>query len=491
MSWAEADTIVEEISEKIDNMPSSKNMCWINVITTSQSYIGLTVRVENVDAPISAQTVLTDQGDGTGKGYVLVGYAGKYKVKALGPISDNHERIVEVKCLGDVVNVDLNPYYLYGYKKRKIEQNPAMCCEYTDMAVGFTKLTRDLTTDTTDMGDWEDTFVFKAFRPVFLGTEGEVLYELDHNDQRYRIDGVTPSDISDTSAQGDFMVGIKPIWVKRWEDEEYEYEQVCDIKLDEDFDTPNIGDDGQTVLDEIYRHAVKPSLVNGKVRSICGQQPYNNAPGATELANIQAKGAGYYFSDYGIEELFRTVLTLFSLNTNAQAVYGYGHCDGGTAASSLLTTGGLKDKGCFSGTNANTYMKALWCENLYGDRWDRDAGLLYINQKLYAKAHPPFNDTGNNYENLNITITGTSGGFISKTKMTKYGMMPVEVSGSATTFTCDGGWFATISGVFFLLAGGACCHGAHCGFARSVSIAFSNADWHIGPSLSYRKPVAA
>ena len=381
-------------------------------------------------------------------------------------------------------------YTIYGYKKKKGDSNPATRVEYTDAAVGFTPLTRNFSADTTDLGSWADTFIMDAFRPVMLKYNGTVDYELDHNDQTKKLDG-TASDISNTSYGGNAMVGVKTLWFYRYQDSTYEYVKIADQQVDENYKAyAHTADDGVTILDEVFLPMFEGSSISSKVRSLAGQTPMNNNPGATEKTQIEANGSGWQFDDHANHEMIRDVLTLLGKSTNGDAVYGAGHNSGGSGASSLLQTG--TKKGAFSCSNNNDAVKVLWLENYWGDRWDRCYGVIYDTAgKIKVKMNPPYNTDGAGYTVTDVTIGGTNGGYISATKMTEYGMLPVTVSGSETTYEADGCWFNTTQSNF-LLRGGNCYPGAHCGFSYwNVANLFSNAYWDFGPSLSYKKPAAA
>ena len=323
-----------------------------------------------------------------------------------------------------------------------------------------------------------------------LSSSGEVVYELDHNDQRYRKDGQS-SDISNTSFNGNAMVGVKTMWFYRYEDANYEYVKIADKRIDSNYKAyAHTAADGTTILNEIYLPMFEGSSVSSKVRSLAGQTPMNNEQGATEKTQIEANGSGWQFDDLSNHELIRDVLTLLGKSTNCEAVYGSGHTTGGSSASSLLTTGTKKDKGMFSCKNNNDAVKVLWLENYWGDRWDRTYGAVYgTDGKIKVKMFPPYNTDGSGYHDTGVTISGTSGGYISETKMTEYGMLPKVVSGSDSTYEADGCWFNTTQ-LNFLLRGGYCRSGALCGLSVwYVNNLFSHAYWDVGPSLSYKTPV--
>ena len=388
---------------------------------------------------------------------------------------------------------------IYGYKINKNDSNPATRVTYTDDAKGFAPMALDLTTgEVLDYGSWKDTFIMESFRPVMLYSDaagdelkGTVAYELDHDDQTKKLDG-TASDISDTTFPGNAMVGVKPIWICRYEDANQIVVKFANKKVDEGYKCyANLADDGETILEEVYTDMFEGANVSNMVRSLAGLTPMNNAAGATEISYCQANGDGWYLNDWALVKLWEDIAYLFGKNTNAQSVFGAGHNTGGSSAASLLQTGTLKDKGPFYGTSGNVAVKFLWKENAWGDRWDRIAGCMNVSGTIRVKMHPPYNTDASGYINTGITPGGTSGGYISAAKMTSYGLIPQTASGSQTTYWPDGLWFNN-SQTDYAFAGGGCDYGALVGpSCLYLSIALSFAYWNVGPSLSYKKPVAA
>ena len=102
----------------------------------------------------------------------------------------------------------------------------------------------------------------------------------------------------------------------------------------------------------------------------------------------------------------------------------------------------------------------------------------------------PYNTTGDGYTDTGVAMGGTSGGFISATKMTNQGRLPVTMSGSETTYTCDGGWY-NASQVDYALVGGYSDDGLPVGAsAVALNNLVSVADWYIGAALSCEQPAA-
>jgi len=177
-------------------------------------------------------------------------------------------------------------------------------------------------------------------------------------------------------------------------------------------------------------------------------------------------------------------------STNIQSKFGYGHYNGGSAASSLLKTGTLSDKGQFYGTSGNIAMKCFHIENHYGDIWERIEGMVTNGSNhILVKEAPPYNTSGSGYTDTGVVPGGTPGGYINAAKMTQYGLIPKTASGSDSTYYADGLWFSTNC---YALVGGYCSYGLLVGaFALNVTGALSASNWYIGAALSCEQPIGA
>lgn len=382
-------------------------------------------------------------------------------------------------------------YELYGFDIDPDDSNPATRVSYpadVDNAA-WDPMAVNLTNGDFDLGSWANTFFIKNTRPVMLKYDGTVDYELNHDDQTKKLDG-TASDISNASYGGNAMVEFPKMYFKRWEDSSGQHVRISDTQIDSDYHCYQHMYNGEE-LDCIYLPMFEGSSVSGKVRSIAGQTPMNTQTGATEKTQIEANGTGWQFDDWMNAQMITHLLFLIGKSTDLQAAFGNGHYTGGSAASSLLATGTLKNKGMFYGTNGNVAVKFFWLENYYGDRWDRKYGVFYnTSGHILVKLYPPYTIDGTNCIDTGLTITGTNGGYISKTKMTDIGEFPIQVNGSETTYQPDGCWWNTTR-LNFLIWGADCSYSRLVGAAFGVSAPFSSSHWSIGPSLAYKQPIAA
>jgi hypothetical protein len=202
----------------------------------------------------------------------------------------------------------------------------------------------------------------------------------------------------------------------------------------------------------------------------------------------------WYTNVLADRQLINDLLILIGKSTNCQEIFGYGHYTGGSSTNSLIKSGTMDKKGLFYGSNITGIgVKVFGIENYYGNRWDRIAGYMYVNRIIKIKLTygledgsniTGYNQDGTGYIELpNSTISGTSGGYISKGYTNKYGFFPKIVSGSATTYECDGCWFA--NGTMYALVGGRCGNDLVVGpLCVHLSDAASHLLWSVGASPS-------
>lgn len=347
-------------------------------------------------------------------------------------------------------------------------------------------------------GDWKNWFFLKGIHKCLLGYDGTVLKELDLNNATKDIDGNTFNP-TDTSLKGNIMIAFPKIYVKRGMSGQNSYHYFAKEKLDDDYECYAHHDHNGDEVPYFFYPAYKGSLVDGRLRSLSGQRPESGTTAQQEidyaLANNPADSAIWYTRYYSADELLKDIGFLLGCSTDSQSVYGYGHCDGGSGAGSLITTGALDKQPFFYGTTGNDSIKFLGMENYYADRWDRIAG--WVNDKGTQKIKltwgqedgsrvTGYNLDGSNYITIpNSAPSGSSGGYISSTYTNKYGTFPISINGSASTYETDGCWFNN-SQNNYALAGGRCdSGGARCGLACSfLNNGAGVSYWGIGASIS-------
>ena len=380
-------------------------------------------------------------------------------------------------------------YILLGFKIKKNESDPAARVTYTEMAEGLTPASTNLTTGAVDLGGFANFWFITENKPCMVKYDGTIDYYLDPDDYTKKEDGVTASDVSSTSYAGNAMAKIPLTWLKIWEDSTYIYVNICDTKLDDDYHAyAHTRKDG-TIMDYIFMSMFEGSLTSSKVRSLKGQSVMNSQTGANELTYAKANGTLWSTRSWSQHNLINMLLVLLFKSTNLQATLGNGHYSGGSQASHLLTTGTISDKGQFYGTSGNVAMKCFHIENYYGDQWERIEGCVTNGSThILIKETPEYNTSGTGYTDTGIVPSGTSGGYISAEQGFAYGVVPKTASGSDSTYTPDGLWFAASC---YALVGGRCNGGLLVGpFALDLGTAVSGTHWSVGAALSCEQPAA-
>ena len=405
------------------------------------------------------------------------------------------KRTIQVVALTNY-NVKMSYGHRYGVRIKKSEGSPGAKVEYLFDAVGMEPAHMDYSRGIFDYGDWGNIWFVKDNKPLMLKSNRTVDYYLNPDNYAEKEDG-TASDITNDSYDGNAMAQFPLVWVKRYEDAEYEYEIISDIQYDDTYKAyAHTRADG-TIADYFYWSIYGGSGSATKIRSLSGKTLAQSLTAQNEIDGCKANGTGWYTHTWSQHELIRTLLVIMGKSTDTQSVFGNGNCQSASSASAMKATGTLNTMGQFYGYNDSTHqVKVFHVEKFWGDQWDRIAGLINSGGKIYVKMTPEGNGyrvtdvTG--YTNTNLTLSGTSGGYISAGSMTEHGFIPTTISGSGTTHYCDGAWFNN-SQLDYLLVGAGADHASALGgaFTFNVVSAPSYASWSYGCGLSCEQPAVA
>ena len=386
---------------------------------------------------------------------------------------------------------------IFGYYIDTLDPNPATRVHYIEENEHYKPAKMNFATGLFEYGDWADAWFIRNLRPCMLKSNGTVDYNLFKNDYSLKEDG-EPSDIANTAYDGNAMVGIPQVWLKYVKVGTRFYVYIANKQVDSGFNAyAHINKDGD-LLDEIFLPIYEGSLISSKLRSLSGQRPESSTTSAAERTAATLNG-DYWFTGVLADWLLIQVLTtLIGKSTDSQATFGNGHNSGGPQAAHLHTTGALNTKGLFWSSNGNDGIKMFGQENATGDRWERIAGWINASgtQKIKltygtedGSTATGYNETGSGYIAIGAAPSGTSGGYISKSVLTKYGIFPQEANGSSSTYYCDGLWFNN-GQTNYALVGGLCNNGSLVGaFASYLNNVPSLVYWDIGASLSCKPPL--
>ena len=397
-------------------------------------------------------------------------------------------------------------YVLYGFKLDQNESDPSSMITYIEDNKDFEPAHMYYTDNTFKYGDWADAWFIKNLKPCMLKYDGTVDYELDKDDYSKKLDGM-PSDIANTSYEGNAMIGFPKVYwkvVDNGDDTANIY--FSDKKVDDDFKCWSHIDNNGNEIDYCYMPIYNGSNVNSVLRSISGKAPMADQTATTEITYAKANNTGsdiiWYTELFNDRMLINLLLLLIGKSTDTQTVFGTGNNNSYVSASNtgIKNTGTMNTKGLFWGNQDNkSGVKVFGMEHWWGNQWRRIGG--WINDKGTQKIKMTYGQSdgsttdgynldGSGYITIaNSTPSGTSDGYISKMLITENGLIPVTANGSASTYYCDG-LLSNNSNVDYALVGGSSGKDSSVGaLCSSLNYASSTASWAFGAALSC-KPLA-
>ncbi len=387
--------------------------------------------------------------------------------------------------------------YLFGYDLVKSTSSPSGRVSYPDDVdnAGFTPAKMNFG-GSFSYGDWNFAPGEKFMpRPCMLTYAGVVDHYLNPNDYTQKAEGGA-SKVADTSFGGNAMMEWPKIYTKRWEEGGVYHFRCSDTPQDESWECWSNYDRLNNQIDHFYTPIYFGSLVSGKLRSISGAANSVNTTAANEIAYAKANGNDWYTEVLADRLLLQDLLVMMARSTECQTAFGYGRCN----SSNSIAPGTMNSKGMFWGSNDKTSgVKVFGMENVWGNLWRRTAGWINANGtqkvKLTRGTHDgstatDYNTDGNGYKTIaNATPAGSSGGYISSMKTEAFGRLPVNASGSSSTYEADGMWYNN-SQVNYAFVGGAWDNDLLCGpFCAYLRTTPSNSGSDRGAALSC-KPLA-
>lgn len=374
----------------------------------------------------------------------------------------------------------------YGMKINRLDRNPETRVEYILDAAGMKPAGMNYAGGGFDYGDWGDIWFVKNNRPVMLRPDGTVDYELNHENHALKLTGGA-SDIANVSYGGNAMSEIPLVWVKRYAIGNYDYVIFCETQYDDTYKAYAHTDEDGNILPVTYFPMYEGAIINNRLRSLSGQTVTASKTDEQETTAAQQNGDRWDKLSYSEINLMYEMCTMISCNTDSQKKFGKGNNN----PEVYLQTGTLNGKGQFFGSELKTNaVKVFYCENFFANYCKRLRGLLLVKGVYHIKPVPPYNSEGTGYIDTEMTIKGTSGGYISKMGLASdIGRIPIDLHGDENTYECDGCWFDNAI-VAVALFGGYRGGGEACGLSSwTMNFAAKGVSSFIAASLTCKPPV--
>lgn len=379
----------------------------------------------------------------------------------------------------------------YGIKISKKEKDPDKRVTYIHDAKDLQPARMNFDTGVFEYGSWQG----RAFAapennyPCMVKADGTEDYKLMQEDYTKKEDGAA-SDVANTDYAGNAMAAFKGGWLCQYETEADEFIIWSNVKYDDGYNAYHRTAPDGSIREGFYRHIYMPTLIDGKARSISGAEIMGGFTAQQERQLCKANGEAWEQSTWQQWNYIICLLKIMAKTDDLQAAYGYGNCDSNTWKP--LPTGTLNGKGQFYGSRSiNQQVKVFHTEALWGDKWERLAGLIVDNGIVKVHTHGEYNFTGEGYKSIyRYMANDFDYGFVDGTVMTPYGRFPVSFHGSRHEYTADYGAIdAEIVSV--PLVGGSCSNGLYCGACVYLHSTAGGAGWYGAPGLSCIMPNTA
>lgn len=393
--------------------------------------------------------------------------------------------------------------YLFGYDLVRTTSSPTGRVSYPSDVdnAGFTPAAMNFSTSKFNYGSWNFAPGEKFMpRPCMLTYAGVVDEYLNPDDYTKNTENLA-SQVANVSFNGNAMMEWPKIFTKRWEENGVYHFRCSDTPQDDTWECWSNYDRLNNQIDHFYTpiyFGSTNSSSGNKLRSLSGVSNKVSTTADQEISSAKANGDDWYIEVLADRLLIQDLLVMMSKSTDGQTVFGSGRS--ANSNSSAVNTGTMNTRGMFWGSNNGTDgVKVFGMEHFWGNLWRRTAG--WINDKGTQKVKltrgthdgstaTDYNTTGSGYKTISgATPTGTSGGYIKTMKTEGFGRLPIDASGSSSTFEADGLWFAS-SGVYYAVVGGRWSLALLCGpFCAFLSAAASDSRSIFGAALSC-KPLA-
>lgn len=392
--------------------------------------------------------------------------------------------------------------YLFGYDLVKTTSSPTGRVSYPSDVdnAGFTPAAMNFSTSKFNYGSWNFAPGEKFMpRPCMLTYAGVVDEYLNPDDYTKNTENLA-SQVANVSFNGNAMMEWPKIFTKRWEENGVYHFRCSDTPQDDTWECWSNYDRLNNQIDHFYTPIYFGSKdSSNRLRSISGAANSVSTTADTEINYAKANGADWYIEVLADRLLLQDLLVMMAKTTECQTAFGYGRCK--TTNRDAISNGTMNTRGMFWGDDDQTSgVKVFGMENWWGNLWRRTAGYVNDNGVQVVKltrgtkdgsTAADYNTDGTGYiEIVGATPTGTSGGYIKTMKTEAFGRLPVDASGSSSTFEADGLWFNN-SQVNYAFFGGAWGSDLLVGpFYAGLGSTTSTSDTYYGAALSC-KPLAA
>ena len=303
----------------------------------------------------------------------------------------------------------------YGVRIDKKNSDPDTRVEYLFDAIGKKPARINAETGLFDYGDWADVGFVKDNKPCMLRKDGTVDYYLNPSNWDQKDDG-TPSNISDSSYDGNAMAEFPLWWMYQYQDSDYDYIIISDSQIDNNYHAYAFTDSNGIVRDKMYVGIYRSSSSGQSLKGL-SQYYFNSFSDALTKHTINNI---YNLISWSERDYIASLLIILSKSTD------FAECFGATPLQSQASESQFGASNVF-------YIQRYWQNNYFisGIIEIKDGVSFYI----YTKMTPPYNTDGTEYENTDIDfIYNYSGKYIKEISINGNGKIPTSGFASSTAY---------------------------------------------------------
>lgn len=340
---------------------------------------------------------------------------------------------------------------LHGFEINQAESDPDSMITYIEDSITHSPAYMDYANNRFNYGGWGVEWFIRNLKPCMLNYGGTVAYELNKNDYTKKKDGAA-SEVANRDFAGNAMVGIpKVFWKIVPKNDDIARIYFCDKNMDGTFKCWSHVDNNGNEIPYCYMSIYDSSTINNKSRSLSGTVPATRSSFSSEIAQAKSNNLTndeiWTVGTFADTMLINMLLMLIGRSTDSQTTFGEGLTGDGETSATLTPNGAMDQKGMFVGENSGfAGVKVFGMENLWGNYSRRILGLFRVGTNFRGKlthgtsdgsAVVGYNTNGNGYIDLGESPLTEEVGFVKKMRFTNMGMVPSDVTGSATTYYTD------------------------------------------------------
>ena len=393
---------------------------------------------------------------------------------------------------------------VYGFIDHGDILDPAQRIEYIGANKNFTPLSINLEGNhQANYGSWADFPIIKANKPYMVKADGTPDYELSSTDYTKKVDGITASDVANTSYTGGAFSWLIKHYKWEYNVGNDRYVFISMEKKSDNFKPVGFIDDSDKELEGVwipmfYGTEITQSSTD-KLMTLASGYPIINKTTDQQKSLIDNFSSRARFFGGAIVNVIADLLTMFAKNSDFQAAYGYGNMNGYVESSEQhygMKENATTNAGQFYGSKTGTEINRVFHSMVLATQnsWQRDPYTMLINGRLKVSPNYKYDLTGTNYVDTNI-IYGFTGGWYWPSKLAivpEFGSVPNSAGGYAgsTELGYGDGFYLNNATTSVGLRFAACYYGRP-GGVRCLALTHTagRPDWDFGASALLLPPV--